>query len=68
MVRIHAFSILIHIHSFISDEVSFECMVLISVVSRQVFGRTGQMETWFETPRRVETGFETTQNLIHSSK
>ena len=39
-----------------------------SVVSRQVFGGTGQIETRFKKPRRVETGFETTQNLIHSSK
>ena len=39
-----------------------------SVVSRQVFGRTTQIETWFEKRRRVETGFETTQNLIHNSK
>ena len=42
--------------------------VCIRVVSRQVFGGTGQIETRFEKPRRVETGFETTQNLIHSSK
>ena len=39
-----------------------------SVVSRQVFGGAGQIETWFEKPRRVKTGFETTQYLIHSSK
>ena len=39
-----------------------------SVVSRQVFGGTGQIETRFEKPRRVEKGFETAQYLIHSSK
>ena len=37
-------------------------MFWISVVSRQVFGGTGQIESWFEKPRRVETGSETTQN------
>ena len=37
-----------------------EAGVSASVVSRQVFGGTEQIETRLEKPRRVETGFETT--------
>ena len=42
--------------------------VTASVVSREVLGWTGQIETRFKKPRRVEMGFKTTQNLIYSSK
>ena len=50
------------------EDLAWRLMASASVVSRQVFGGMGQVETQFEKPRRVETGFETMQNLIHSSK
>ena len=44
------------------DETRQSVLQNTSVVSRQVFGGTGQIETRFKKPRRVETGSETTQN------
>ena len=53
---------------YIKLSIPFQLWLQISVVSSQAFGGTGQIEIRLEKPRRVETRFETMQNLIHSSK